>query len=52
MVYPILRPQVSEDDLIAHFTLDLEEQEIVRRIGFCCTSQDLSFPWLSPSPQE
>lgn len=32
MVYPILRHQVSEDDLIAHFTLDLEEQEIVRRI--------------------
>ncbi|MEI7449942.1 MAG: Tn3 family transposase [Desulfomonile sp.] len=27
-----MRPQVSEDDLIAHFTLDLEEQEIVRRI--------------------
>ena len=32
MAYPILRSQISEDDLIAHFTLDLEEQELVRRI--------------------
>ncbi|MFC1833731.1 DUF4158 domain-containing protein [Thermodesulfobacteriota bacterium] len=32
MVYPVLRPQVSEDELITHFTLDFEDQELVKRI--------------------
>lgn len=32
MVYPTLRPDMSEDDLIAHFTLDLEDHELAKRI--------------------
>jgi hypothetical protein len=32
VVYPIQLSPVSEDDLIAQFTLGLKEQEIVRRI--------------------
>jgi hypothetical protein len=32
VVYPIQLSQVSEDDLIAQFTLGLKEQEIVWRI--------------------
>jgi hypothetical protein len=32
MTYPVLRSQMSEDDLIAHFTLDLGDWESIKRI--------------------
>lgn len=50
MVYPSLRPQMCEDDLIAHFTLDDDDQDLIKtvrkdasRLGFAVLVKTLSF---------